>query len=519
MALTENKKYLEYFLAEANEIVQKLDGDILELEKNPKSKNLINDIFRVMHTLKGNSAAVGLKELSELCHAAEDLFDLVRGGKEELIQERIEVLFAVADAIKKIITDVSKGVKKEYELQDLIEILKGNKDVSELKSGKKPEELEIRTVKVEKEKLDRMMSLIGELMITKIRLNSLLEGESSKDVNVISDQIDRLIDDIKYNILEMSMVPVAQVFNHFPRVVRDLSKERGKLVDLVIEDNGLELDRSVLDEINEVLIHLLRNSVDHGIESPEERKKKNKSKGGKIVLASRREKNSAIIEVYDDGRGFDPELIKKVAVEKKIITQKQAEKISEDKILQLAFSPGFTTSASSSSISGRGVGLGAVKDRISNLNGSIKIESEKDKGSRIIIKTPLSVAIIPSFIVSVSENSFAIPISNVLHVLDYNEAKIKKIKKAENIIWRKEFIPLVYLNQLFNLQRASKNLKILIAEIMNEKRGVVVDEILSKREVVVKNLSQLSDKNYFSGTTILDDGSPTLIIDLNSLLK
>jgi two-component system chemotaxis sensor kinase CheA len=321
--------------------------------------------------------------------------------------------------------------------------------------------------------------------------------------------------------MKIRMVPVAFVFNRFPRLVRDLAKEVGKKVNFVIQGEETELDRTVVDEIGEPLVHLLRNSIDHGIEGPHERLAKGKPETGTLKLSARHEGNGVIIEVEDDGKGFDKNEILRTAINKGLTSSSEASKLSDEEIYNFVFLPGFSTKTVSTELSGRGVGMDVVKSTIESLKGTISLETKKEKGTKISISLPLTLAIIEALLITVNEHVYAIPIANIDTTQRISDGELKVVQGQEVFLLRGEVMPIVRLRKLFGYEKKndSSNEYIIIVKVGNKKYGVVVDKLLGQDDIVIKSLgSLLNDVKEFSGGAILGDGRIALILDVASLI-
>jgi len=304
-------------------------------------------------------------------------------------------------------------------------------------------------------------------------------------------------------------------------MIRDLAKKEEKEIDLILEGGDIELDRTVLDEIGDPLVHILRNCVDHGIELPDIRKHNGKNPKGTVKLTARREKNHVVIEVIDDGKGMDPQKMRASAVKKGIMTQEEASKLTDNEAFNLSFLPGFSTAEKITDISGRGVGMDVVRTKIGGMGGSIKLDSVLGKGTTIILKLPLTVAIIHSLMVKVGNDIYAIPITNVIRDLSIKKEDIKTIKGEEVILIRGEVLPLVRLHKLFNIKtNGSEELLVVVVERAGSNVGLVVDQVIGQQEVIIKNLDNniLKGIKGFAGATILGDGNVALILDVVTLL-
>ncbi len=384
------------------------------------------------------------------------------------------------------------------------------------------------TIRVDHEKLDHLMNLIGELIINRNRYTLIarhLEDESAQiDVAQVAQSLSettyamaRISDDLQDTIMKVRMVPVASVFSRFPRLVRDLSRKSGKEVDLILEGEETELDKSVVEVIGDPLVHLIRNSVDHGVEPQEERLAKGKPPKGRVTLRAYHKGNSVAIEIEDDGKGIDPEKMRQVAIRKKVISAEDAKQLDDREAMELIFAPGFSSAEVITDISGRGVGMDVVRTNIKNLKGSVTITSEIDKGTRFTLLLPLTLAIIDALMVNVADEMFAIPLDAVSETTKIEASLLTDIKGRKAVTLRGEVLGIVELAELLNLPKPEVEPDVLSIVVIhdNERRlGVVVDRLLERQEVVIKPLgSYLGDLKGISGATIMGDGSVILILD------
>ncbi|MCQ6963235.1 chemotaxis protein CheA [Methanolobus chelungpuianus] len=381
----------------------------------------------------------------------------------------------------------------------------------------------IQSVRVNIERLDNLMNLVGELIINKIRLNQLASDLNAKSLDESLANLDRLTNEIQNEVMEARMVPIDQVFSRFPRMVRDLAKSEGKQVNLVIEGKEIELDRTVLDEIGDPLVHLLRNAVDHGIEPTEERIRLGKPEAGFVGLSASRQRNSVIIEVEDDGKGMDPAHLRDIAVKKGIMTREEVDKLSDTDALNLIFVAGFSGAKVVTDVSGRGVGMDAVKAKIEALGGTVKVSSVPGQGSSIKLQLPLTVAIIQSLMVTIAGETYAIPLANVVRDVGIKASDIKTIEGKEVILLRGEVLPLLRLRDVLECPgeaEKKENLIVVVVERMGSNIGFVVDQLLGQQEVIIKTLDNKLLKNTkgFAGATILGDGSVALILDIATMI-
>ncbi|MGI6093287.1 MAG: chemotaxis protein CheA [Negativicutes bacterium] len=381
-----------------------------------------------------------------------------------------------------------------------------------------------QSVRVDIEKLDSLLNLVGELVINKTRLEQIGLTHRLTDLVETIEQMDRVTTDLQAVVMKVRMVPVGQVFNRFPRMVRDLSKELNKEINLIIQGEETELDRTVIDEIGDPLVHLLRNAIDHGVEHPEERQANGKNPVGEIRLIARHEGNNVIIMVEDDGKGIDPDIIRRKAVEKNLITQAEADKLDNNDAVRLVFFPGFSTAETVTDVSGRGVGMDAVKNKIESLGGMVDVETKINMGSRFKIRLPLTLAIIQALLVNVCEEIYAIPLGSIDSTISIIQDDIKTIQNQEVILLRGQIIPIVRLSNVLGCQQDNQEsqdeLFIVIVHMGDNKAGIVVDNLIGQQEIVIKSLGKLlAGIKVIAGATILGNGQVALILDIGSLLQ
>ncbi len=380
-----------------------------------------------------------------------------------------------------------------------------------------------QSIRVNIERLDNLMNLVGELIINKIRLNQLATSIKSKDLEEALGTLDRLTNEIQTEVMGSRMVPIDQIFSRFPRMIRDLAKSEGKQINLMIEGKEIELDRTVLDEIGDPLVHLLRNAVDHGIESPQERAKAGKSPEGLVRLAASRQRNTVLIEVQDDGKGMDPSKLRDAAVKKGLMSKEEVSKLSDEEALNLIFLPGFSTNSVITDVSGRGVGMDVAKTKIESLGGNVSVRSVPGEGSIVTLQLPLTIAIIQSLMIKTAGETYAIPLNNVVRDVGIKSQDIKTIEGQEVILLRGEVLPLLRLNSILDCPVEvddKENLIVVVVEKMGNHFGFVVDELLGQQEVIIKSLDSkvLRSVKGFAGATILGDGTVCLILDIGTLV-
>jgi len=367
------------------------------------------------------------------------------------------------------------------------------------------------------------MNLVSELIIIKTRLDD-INGDKdyqAKQREAI-EYLERITSNLHDAVMKARMVPIENVFNRFPRVVHDLSRELSKEIDILIEGAETELDRTIIDEIGDPLIHLIRNAADHGIESPQERVSKGKPEHGTIRLKAYHDGNNVVIEVSDDGRGIDLNSVLKKAIEKGLIDKEQSKNLKEYEITSFLFEPGFSTKSSVTDVSGRGVGLDVVKTKIESLGGSIEINNKKDMGTTFLIRLPLTLAIIQALMVMVGEEKYAIPLSSIKETVIVSKKEIKKVQKSEVTILRGDVIPVIRLNEILDIEKKNEDddeLTLVVVKKGEKDVGLAVDELIGQQEIVIKTLgSFLKDIKFIDGATILGDGEVALILDINKLV-
>ncbi|MFP4461410.1 MAG: chemotaxis protein CheW [Thermotogota bacterium] len=378
-----------------------------------------------------------------------------------------------------------------------------------------------RTIRVDTEKLDTLMNLMAELVIARSRINETLKKYEIKQVDESLAQLSRNTSDLQNIVMKIRMVPISYVFNRFPRMVRDLARKNNKEIQLIISGQETEVDRTVVEEIGDPLVHLLRNAVDHGVESTEERYKQGKPSTGIVRLDAKHEGNNVVIDVQDDGKGLDRERIIAKAVERGLTDEMSAAALSDEEVYSFIFMPGFSTMDLVTDLSGRGVGMDVVKTSIENLNGSISIESEKGKGTKVTIRLPLTLAIIQALLVKVSNLVYAIPIASIDSTLNLPTSEIQIVQSREVVVIRGEIIPIVWLKEVFQLSvdEDKENIHVVIVKVGNKKFGLVVDGLLGQDDIVIKSLGKLlKDVNEFSGAAILGDGSISLILEIANIV-
>lgn len=470
---------------------------------------------------------------------------------DSIQEEKFSLKFSCVFVSKSSINTIKKNVMEVMEVESVVikdltlsqikDALPAKETALPIQEDAAEHVRKIQSVRVDIERLDKLMNLVEELAINKLRLGEIGNRLGSPDLKGVVDVLSRLTDELQTEVMQARLVPVGQVFDRFPRLVRDLAKTMNKKVHFEILGGDIELDRTVLDEIGDPLIHMLKNAIDHGIEDPSERKKAQKNEEGEIILTARREKSHVFIEVTDDGMGMDAGEIKKRALSLGLITQEALSQMKDEDVFLLTANPGFSTKKEVTEVSGRGVGLDVAKNKAESLGGSLVIESESGKGSKITMRLPITTAVIQALLVNILERVFAIPISNILEIIATNEDEIKKIEHQETLLHRNRVLPLVRLDKLFSSESGvrsselnhfrtqnselrtdltpSSKLNVVVVEFGKNQFGVVVDRLISQQDIVIKQLTkELKGIKGFAGATILGDGRVALVLDVATLI-
>ncbi|MBD3810161.1 MAG: chemotaxis protein CheW, partial [Sulfuricurvum sp.] len=401
------------------------------------------------------------------------------------------------------------------------------KEDGESRSGATVEQ----TIRVDVKRLDHLMNLIGELVLGKNRLIKInddveerYEGEAFlEELNQVVSIVSLVTTDLQIAVMKTRMLPIGKVFNKFPRMIRDLSRELNKKIELEITGEETELDKSIVEEIGDPLVHIIRNSCDHGIESPEVRQAAGKPETGAVQLKAYHEGNHIVIQIIDDGKGLDAEMLKQKSIEKGVITEKEADMMSEKEAFGLIFRPGFSTAAQVTSVSGRGVGMDVVKTNIEKLNGMIDIDSEVGKGTSMKLKIPLTLAIIQALLVGVQEEYYAIPLASVLETVRISKDEIYTVENRSVMRLRDEVLSLVHIGDIFEVERVfdnSEHAYVVVLGLAESKIGLIVDSLVGQEEIVIKSLGEyLKGIEGIAGATIRGDGGVTLIVDVAALMQ
>ncbi len=580
--MDEMKEIIQDFLTESSEILEALDNKFVELEKAPDDLNLLNDIFRSAHTIKGAAGFLGFKQLVEVAHATENLLNKLRQGELKVNAAIMDIILEAVDFIKLLIGHITNNDQREEDLSGIIGklnevlqkpeseivaqpiddgVVQPNPEQSAIESpspqsstppainpakGEEaiktgdgaPEHVEHgqgevvrvqteQTIRVDTKRLDDVLNLVGELVLGRnrlIKLNSMLEGkewEMAPAFNEVASHIDLITADLQLAVMKTRMQPVGKVFSKFTRLVRDLSRISGKEIELQLSGEDTEVDKSVVEEIGDPLVHLVRNSIDHGIEAPEIRDKKGKPRKGTVKLDAYQEGDHIVIVVSDDGKGIDAAAIRAKAIENDLVTEADAAGMDDKEVLGFIFLPGFSTATVVTDISGRGVGMDVVKTNISKLNGVIEIDSKVGIGTKFSLKFPLTMAIIQTLMVGVGNEAFAIPLSNVIEAIRITPSEFHRVEGMEVISLRNAVLPVIRLSERFSIPiEPSERSYVVIIAVRERNYGILVDRLIGQEEVVIKPLDDCAKSaEEVAGATITGDGKVVLILDVAKMVN
>jgi two-component system chemotaxis sensor kinase CheA len=585
------------FLVEAGEIVHRLGGELLDLEQRPSDKDLLNQIFRGFHTIKGGAGFLRLQPVVDLCHQAEETFNALRNGKLVATAQYIDHVVQSVNLLERMLDQVKAGEEPDAAPPELLAALKGSDGKSaapppappapakedaaaafaaktgaitddefealldELQGGgapkvdppkvdppkveppkvdppkveppkPKPEpkgeaKAEAKpaaetTVRVDTIKLDRIMNLVGELVLVRNRLKLLRGKGADPEVEGAVTRLDQVATGLQASVMQLRMQPVGKVFSRFPRLAREVATSLGKKVELVFEGEKTDLDKNLVEALADPLIHLVRNAIDHGIEKPDVRAQRGKRPEGHLLLSAAQEGDRIVITVRDDGAGMDPEILRRKAVEKGVLNAQAASRLTPAECLELIFAPGFSTKAEVSEVSGRGVGMDVVKSRITELKGAVHLDSSVGVGTTVRISVPLTLAILPVLMVRCAR-TYAIPLSLVHDVFQLDPSQIVQMDGRPLLPRKNDPLPLVFLDRWLGLdEMRPRPAQPLVVNLRASSRdwGLVVDEVRGREEIVVKPLGALlNGVPGYSGATVTADGTVALILDIPGLLK
>lgn len=541
--MDELEEIIQSFLVESAEGLAQVEQDLVLLEKDPGDAEALKRITRVLHTIKGTCGFLGFENLEELTHVAESTLIPVRDGEKRFDSRLADVLLEVVDRTRAIFAQIeAEGTEHPQPHDALVAQLRA---IDEGEAPEAPEPVAApepaptatvhadapptvsaaetsTTIRVDVRVLDRLMNLVGELVLSR---NQLVRSELSSASNHVSGALARLSSittELQEGIMKTRMQPVKQIWGSVPRIVRDVSKVAGKQVELALSGADTEIDRGVLDAIKDPLLHLVRNAVDHGIESPEARERAGKSRAGTLSVHAYHENGFVGIRIRDDGAGIDPARIRDKALERGLIDDAAAARMSDRDLVSLIFAPGFSTAEKVTNISGRGVGMDVVKTSIERIGGVVEVDSTVGSGTTFRIKLPLTLAIVPALVVRSESERYALPQATVQELIRLREGAIERVQDAHVYRLRGQLVPLLSLGELLGLgagildeaMRSERDGTLLVINADGKTFGLVVDEVADSEEIVVKPLGALvGDLGVFGGATILGDGRVALILD------
>lgn len=600
------EELLQDFLQEAYDLLGDVDNKLVDLEKAPGDHNLLNDIFRGFHTIKGGAGFLNATELVTLCQLTENIFDKLRNGELSLTPELMDTIMAATQGVHAMFDELQQSIQPKPAAPNILAALQaavagkaapaaatasasaaptppaatsttpapasGNSNepdwnavhaaitannatpaqptgtpasasvptpaaaaTAPTKKSTAPaangaarrasESNRETTIRVDTARLDQVLNLSGEIGLTKNRLTSLrsdiLAGKNDTEtlhaLDQAINQLDLLVSDLQNSVMKTRMQPIGRLFQKYPRIARDLARQMGKNIELVMAGEETEVDKTMIEDLADPLIHLVRNAVDHGVETPEERRASGKPEKSLVRLEARQEGDHIVLMIADDGKGMSPETIRAKAIEKGLISEEEANTLDDRQSLNLIFLPGFSTKTQISSVSGRGVGMDVVKTNIQKLNGSVEIRSELGKGSVFVISLPLTLAILPVLIVQLGDQPFALPLSLVREILPIFRDSIQEVGGKETLVVRGEVLPVISLVSLLGWEQERYPEYGVFVQTADRSFILSVDSFVGRDDAVVKSLEGFRPKGI-AGVTTLSNGKIVLILDIKELL-
>ncbi|MEP6857349.1 MAG: chemotaxis protein CheA [Gemmatimonadales bacterium] len=523
-------RYAKLFLTESREYLSEMNTALLELERG-RSDAAVARLFRAVHTMKGMGAAMGYTAVGELSHELETLLDKVRSGS--IVTPAImDTLFAGVDALEQAVDLATGPTPQPLDVRDIITRIREAGDQlsrsftaefaipkSEKAEPSRHVQKAPRHIRIDSRRLDTLMNLAGELVIARDQITQIAERLGDEALVEATRHASQIVSTLQNEIMTSRMVPVWQVFERFPRVVRDTARSLGKEVEFKIEGKEIELDRSMLDEMGEPVLHLLRNSLDHGIELPADRVTAGKPRVATLILTAERDRATVLIRVTDDGRGIDQGRVLPRAKELGLI-EETTTKLSEQELVAIISRPGFSTAEKVTDISGRGVGFDIVANKVRTLGGSLEVHTDAGLGTSVSMRLPLTLAISRALLARVEKEIYAIPLTHVVETFALSQPMLMQVKGKEVVAIRDDVFPAIRLRERVGLPEgdASRGQVVLI-ELAERRAALIVDEFIGQQEIVMKQFDGVNgSRTLFSGATILGDGAPALIIDASTLL-
>jgi two-component system chemotaxis sensor kinase CheA len=537
-------KYAALFQSESREQLSTMNEELLALERAPAAVEPVSAVFRAVHTMKGMSATMGYATVTALAHELESLLDRVRHSEIAVDRSVTDTLFAAVDALERAVEiEVSGGSAQAAAAPALdqlraLALARGKMALplttQEFAMPTSTQEFAVpsaakaavakgpRTVRVELRRLDGLTNLSGELLVARGRLTDVAHEIAHPALDEALAQASRLISDLHEEIMASRMVPVGQVFDRFPRLVRDAAISLGKEIELTLNGREIELDRSMLDEIGEPIVHLLRNAADHGIEKPDVRERAGKPRAGQLALTVTRERQMVTMRVEDDGRGIDRDQVLARARSQGLVDA-TVEALSDEELIRIIARPGFSTAEKITDISGRGVGIDVVLTRVRELGGAVEIRSVPGNGTTVTLRLPVTLAIVRALLLRVDGEMYAVPMTHVRETVELRQEARRRVQGREVMLLRDEVVPLMHFREVVGLPEArfvsaDGTTQVIVIESEGRRTGLVVDEFAGQQDIVVKGFDGVRDGlALFSGATILADGAPALIVDVSSL--
>lgn len=523
------------FIAETKEYLASLDDALLALQQRGQDTEHLNEAFRLLHTIKGTAGFIGLDELQEIAHRAESRLAEVRAGQRAFDQHLANSLLEVLDYIRAVVDSVENGEAPPPAPTHLLSqsetshsepdspVESHNKDTSEEKLTGVDDRARASatTVRVRTRTIDTLINVLGELAIARNELSEAIARACDLAARRRVQRLSQLVDEVQDAAIKLRMQPISVVFRRLPRLVHDVARNSGKQVHLRIEGEETEIDRSLAEPLPDILLHLIRNAIDHGIESPEEREQCGKPPYGRLVLRAHQQNGRVIIELADDGRGIDPARLRSVAVERGLLTQEEAEHLTDSEAVALIFRPGFSTAERTTELSGRGVGMDAVRHALERVGGGIHVASEPGEGTVFTISLPSNLTVIPAVYVSIGERNFALPTSCIDTILRVTpgDSRIQKARGTHGLLIDNTFVPVYNLKDVLEhspryIAATDRVQYVVLIRTESDRAGFAVDHVGDVRDVFVKPLQQpLQRHTLFSGACIEGNGQLTLIVD------
>jgi two-component system chemotaxis sensor kinase CheA len=524
-------RYAKLFLSESREYLSEINTALLELERGGGDAAVAR-LFRAVHTMKGMGAAMGYTSVAELSHELETLLDKLRSGSLAVTPVIIDTLFAAVDALEQTVDLATGPTPQQLDVGAItarirqaaeqvpqtftaeFAIPKKEKSESSTPALKPP-----RHIRIDSRRLDTLMNVAGELVIARDRIAQISERLGDEELVEATRHASQIISSLQNEIMTSRMVPVWQIFERFPRVVRDTARSLGKEVEFKIEGKEIELDRSMLDEMGEPVLHLLRNSLDHGIELPGDRVKAGKPRVATLILTAERDRATVLIRVTDDGRGIDQNRVLPRAKALGIV-ESTTTKLSEQELVAIISRPGFSTAEKVTDLSGRGVGFDIVANKVRTLGGSLEVHTDQGLGTSVSMRLPLTLAISRALLARVEKEIYAIPLTHVLETFALSQPMLLEVKGKEVVAIRDDVFPAIRLRERVGLPAgAPTGGQVVLVELAERRAALIVDEFVGQQEIVMKQFDGVNgSRTLFSGATILGDGAPALIIDASTLL-